>query len=205
MMRQETERRVLEMFQSLKLKTFPTIAETLKINGILRKYPPKSSKRICIDCGGRCCSQPFDAVRLTRTEAEKLKDRANIISNGRPGGYSLKFDKDDHCPFFQNGLCEIYEDRPLECQRFFCAICGIRSDGTVTYWLSQFPEVLSFLEERGEVPIAYLMDKGNSLLKSLWLLAKAKIKSMFIRRRYYGVGECSEPRESTEAAMDFYG
>jgi len=85
----------------------------------------------CASCGGRCCIGESGNIFVTSAEIEKIIKilKTDIVSFYKEflikKGYKFslkekKFDDSYDCIFFQreNGGCQIYEARPLQCRTF---------------------------------------------------------------------------------------
>lgn len=96
--------------------------------------PPEDNP--CFDCGGRCCS--FEGLNIHFGDAETLEgvieqyDEEDLL---RPSGktpnmeFYLEWNEPDEaylrykCQHLtEDGLCEIYEDRPAICRDWQCPV-----------------------------------------------------------------------------------
>jgi len=76
-------------------------------------------ENLCAGCNQSCCVG-LSYLRLTVPEYERLfaQHREELIVKNNKLYYVI-FTKEGHeCPYFQNGACSIYDERPIECRLF---------------------------------------------------------------------------------------
>ncbi len=103
------------------------------MSSIIQKeaYPYAFDADVCASCGGQCCIGESGNIFVTPAEIEKIIaildiDIATFYKKYlRKQGYKFSLTEQRYgdsydCIFFQreNGGCEIYEARPLQCRTF---------------------------------------------------------------------------------------
>jgi Fe-S-cluster containining protein len=74
----------------------------------------KVERWVCVRCG-QCCNT-LD-VPVTFEEEDRLRRKyGNVFKRGKIGLYLKK--KNGRCIFFKNGVCKIYDDRPIACRKY---------------------------------------------------------------------------------------
>lgn len=78
---------------------------------------PELSKKICTQCGAKCCY--FGGPSVTEVEKEKVLHAGHpnyfIPSPILAGYFNVKDDKGE-CPYLKDNLCSIHDVRPLVCR-----------------------------------------------------------------------------------------
>ncbi len=72
----------------------------------------------CATCRDNCCA-PLRGLKVTRAEFDRVfsdkVDRLSIIDNG---DWLQVSSTNGACPNLREGLCQVYDDRPMECRLF---------------------------------------------------------------------------------------
>lgn len=88
----------------------------------------------CRECDACCSSSYFIRIRPEETRTlDRIRDELLVPAPGLPeGNVVLGYDDNGRCPLLGDGLCSIYEHRPLTCRNYDCrvfAAAGIAAGG----------------------------------------------------------------------------
>ena len=84
----------------------------------------------CTGCNQNCCVG-MSYLRLTVPEYERLfaEHRDKLIVQKKKAYYVVFAKEGQACPYFQDGACTIYNDRPIECRLFPYSLRDIKFYG----------------------------------------------------------------------------